>query len=111
MTHARHTMCDPCRKAYLKKQNDKKSVYNKSITMGECSMPMCDSNAEETHHIKEQADADENDNFDHHHKNKKHNLIPLCKKCHAQITYGNLFIKGWRETSQGDILDFEFINI
>ena len=89
--------------------NDKKSVYNKSVTMDECSMPMCDNSAEETHHIKEQADADENDNFDHHHKNKKHNLIPLCKKCHAQITYGNLFIKGWRETSEGDVLDFEFI--
>ena len=90
--------------------NDKQSVYNKSIVMDECSMPMCDCKAEETHHIAEQADADENQNFDHHHKNKAHNLIPLCKKCHAQITYGNLHIFGWKETSEGDILDYEFMN-
>ena len=50
--------------------NDKQSVYNKTIVMDECSMPMCDNKAEETHHIMEQADADENQNFNHHHKNK-----------------------------------------
>ena len=90
--------------------SDKQSVYNKSVIMDECSMPMCDCKAEETHHIMEQADADENQNFNHHHKNKAHNLIPLCKKCHAQITYGNLHIFGWKETSEGDILDYEFMN-
>ena len=55
----------------------KKSTYNKTICMGECSMPMCDNNAEETHHINEQADADNSGNFDHFHKNATHNLIPL----------------------------------
>lgn len=89
--------------------SDKKSTYNKSICMGECCMPMCDNDAQETHHINEQADADSDGNFNHFHKNKKHNLIPLCKGCHAQITYGNLHIKGWKETSEGDVLDFEFI--
>jgi len=89
--------------------SDKKSTYNKSICMGECCMPMCDNDAQETHHINEQSDADTDGNFNHFHKNKKHNLIPLCKECHAQITYGNLHIKGWKETSDGDVLDFEFI--
>ena len=90
--------------------NEKKSVYNKSVVMDVCSMPICDKPAVESHHIKEQCDADENNNFDHHHKNKKHNLIPLCKKCHAQITFGSLHIKGWKETSEGDKLDYEFID-
>jgi len=90
--------------------NDKKSVYNKTVIMDKCSMPMCDCMAEETHHIAEQVDADDNNNFAHHHKNKAHNLIPLCKKCHAQITYGNLHIKGWKETSEGDILDYVLID-
>jgi len=90
--------------------SNKKSTYNKSICMAKCSMPMCDNDAEETHHINEQADADTGGNFDHFHKNKKHNLIPLCKGCHAQITYGNLHIFGYKETSEGDILDFKFID-
>ena len=72
-------------------------------------MPMCDNDAEETHHIAEQADADDSGNFEHFHKNKKHNLVPLCKQCHALITYGNLYIKGWKESSDGDVLDYEFI--
>jgi DNA mismatch repair protein MutS len=90
--------------------SEKKSTYNNSICMGECSMPICDNDAQETHHINEQADADDTGNFNHFHKNVKHNLIPLCKECHAQITYGNLHIKGWKETSEGDVLDFEFID-
>ena len=89
--------------------SDKKSTYNKNICMGECSMPLCDNDAEETHHIAEQADSDGSGNFDHFHKNKKHNLVPLCKECHALITYGNLYIKGWKESSDGDVLDYEFI--
>ena len=33
----------------------------------------------ETHHIKDQQFADENQMIDNHHKNIKHNLVPLCK--------------------------------
>ena len=54
--------------------SDKKSTYNKSICMGKCCMPICDNDAQETHHINEQADADTDGNFNHFHKNKKHNL-------------------------------------
>ncbi len=46
--------------------------------MDECKV--CKGLPEETHHIKEQCTADENDMIDHHHKNKKHNVVPLCKK-------------------------------
>jgi DNA mismatch repair protein MutS len=37
---------------------------------------------EEIHHIHQQKDADENGFIDHFHKNSKHNLMSLCKKCH-----------------------------
>ena len=48
---------------------------------------------EEIHHIKEQQDADENNMVGNMHKNNLSNLVPLCKKCHNQQTYGNLDIK------------------
>ena len=40
----------------------------------------------ETHHIKDQQFADSNNMIDHHHKNVKHNLVPLCKACHLKVT-------------------------
>jgi hypothetical protein len=46
--------------------------------------------------------------IDHHHKNNKHNLVPLCKKCHSEVTYGNLKIYGWKQTSRGPQLDYEY---
>ena len=33
-----------------------------------------------------------------------HNLVQLCKTCHDSITYGNLIIEGYVETSEGLIL-------
>jgi len=89
--------------------NQKKSVYNSNVLMGECEMPGCKNPACETHHIFEQADCDSNGNTGHFHKNKSHNLVPLCTECHAQITYGNLHISGYKETSDGLELQYEYI--
>lgn len=89
--------------------NQKKSVYNSNVLMGKCEMPNCNNSACETHHIFEQADCDINGNTGHFHKNKAHNLVPLCKECHAQITYGNLHISGYKETSDGLELQYEII--
>ena len=75
--------------------------------MDECKV--CGGLPEETHHIKEQCSADENGMIDHHHKNNKHNLVPLCKKCHSEVTYGQLRIYGWKQTSRGPQLDYEYI--
>ena len=72
-------------------------------------MPNCSNPACETHHIFEQADCDDKGNTGHFHKNKAHNLVPLCKGCHAQITYGNLHISGYKETSEGLELQYEII--
>jgi len=85
----------------------KQSQYNKDVFMDECKV--CKGAAEETHHIKEQCTSDENNMIDHHHKNKKHNLVPLCKGCHSKVTYGGLVIYGWKETSRGPQLDYEYI--
>ena len=41
--------------------------------------------------------------------NKQHNLVPLCKNCHNKVTYGGLVVRGWKETSQGRVLDYEFV--
>ena len=41
-------------------------------------------------------------------KNDQHNLCPLCKEYHDQITYGNLVIKGYLDTSEGLKLDYEY---
>ena len=90
--------------------NQKKSVYNSNVFMGKCEMPGCNKDACETHHIFEQADCDENGNTGNFHKNKAHNLVPLCKECHAKITYGNLHIFGWKETSDGLELNYEYID-
>jgi DNA mismatch repair protein MutS len=89
--------------------NQKKSVYNSNVLMEKCEMPDCNKNACETHHIYEQADCDSKGNTGSFHKNKAHNLVPLCKECHAKITYGNLHISGWKETSDGLELQYEYI--
>ena len=84
----------------------KQSQYNSDILMDECKV--CKGEAQETHHIKEQCTADDNNMIDHHHKNTKHNLVPLCKQCHLQVTHGGLEIYGWKQTSRGKVLDYEF---
>ena len=84
--------------------NTKTSTYNSDIILDKCKI--CNNNAEETHHIKPQEDADENNIIENFHKNKKHNLIGLCKKCHADVTYNRLVIKGYIQTSDGIKLDY-----
>lgn len=86
----------------------KLSQYNSKMFMDECKV--CGGLPEETHHIKEQCIADENGMIDHHHKNNKHNLVVLCKSCHSKVTYGGLLIHGWKNTSRGKQLDYEYVS-
>ena len=53
--------------------NHQQSVYNPNVFMDQCGIRECSHRAEETHHIKEQMNADQDNMIDHHHKNKKHN--------------------------------------
>jgi DNA mismatch repair protein MutS len=44
----------------------------------------------ETHHINFQKDADYLNFNKHFHKNTKHNLVSLCRKCHTKVHNGEL---------------------
>ena len=82
------------------------SHYNSNILMNECKV--CGESAKETHHIQEQQDANDLGHIGHIHKNRKSNLVPLCKKCHLATTHGKLVIKGYKYTSSGTELDYHY---
>ena len=86
---------------------DKQSNYNSDIVMDKCQV--CFEKAEHSHHIKEQNVADENNIIEHFHKNTKHNLVPLCEKCHNKVHNENLRIFGYIQSNQGIRLDYKFI--
>ena len=83
----------------------KLSQYNKEIVMDECKICFAKNNLE-THHIKDQQFADSNNMIDHHHKNVKHNLVPLCKECHLKVTNHEIIVKGWKKTFEGRELEW-----
>jgi len=87
---------------------EKQSIYNNDLYMDGCSI--CDAEAEETHHIKEQQDADENKMIGSTHKNTLSNLVPLCKDCHRKQTFGDLDIKGYKQTTEGKELEYNYVN-
>jgi DNA mismatch repair protein MutS len=84
---------------------NKKSRYNKKVLVDECKI--CGKIAEETHHIVYQENADSKGNIQSYHKNKKHNLVPLCKECHKKEHSGELKINGYIKTSSGVVLDYK----
>ena len=84
-----------------------KSQYNNNVYLDMCLVCKTQK-AEETHHIKEQENADENNMIEHIHKNIKQNLAPLCKKCHKDVTYNNLIITGFTKTSEGNELNYYY---
>ena len=80
--------------------NFKKSNYNTSVVMDKCEV--CKKRpAVETHHIKEQQTSDIHKMQGHHHQNIAHNLVPLCKECHAKVTYNQYCIQGYKQTNHG----------
>ena len=87
----------------------KLSQYNTNVFMDECKICF-DKNNLETHHIKDQKYADNNNIINNHHKNIKHNLVPLCKSCHLKVTNHELIILGWNDTNKGRILKWEINN-
>jgi len=88
----------------------KRSRYNKSKILNECEicgytpvkrtdMPL------DTHHIKFQCTADDNNFTGHYHKNVAFNLVCLCKSCHIDVHDGKLIINGYIQTTTGRKLD------
>ena len=90
--------------------SEKKSKYNSQLIMDKCMVCNIKEDHLETHHIKEQQDADKNNIIKHYHKNAKHNLVQLCKSCHYQVTFGNLKIYGYIQTNEGIQLNYEYVS-
>lgn len=82
------------------------SRYTRDLYMTICRICKEES-AIDTHHIEYQCETDIDGFFRDHHKNAKHNLIPLCKKCHQKEHSGIIDIKGYKKTSDGIILDYD----
>ena len=84
---------------------NKKSKYNANVFVDLCEI--CQNKAEDTHHIKFQCNANEDNIIDNYiQKNTESNLVPLCKKCHNDVHYGSLVINGYIDTSNGVKLCF-----
>ena len=89
--------------------NEKHSNYNKDLMMDKCQI--CNNKSEHTHHIKEQCTANSNGIIDNHHKNINHNLVQLCESCHNKVHNENLRIYGYIQSSNGIILNYEYIDL
>lgn len=84
-----------------------KSRYNANLYVDRCMIRECANKAIDTHHIKFQCTADNKGYIDTIHKNEMKNLVPLCKQCHQDVHAGLIDIKGYIETSNGLILDYQ----
>jgi DNA mismatch repair protein MutS len=64
--------------------NTKVSRYNSKLYVDQCLL-CSKSTGLETHHLREQVEADEKGFIDHFHKDERFNLLVLCKECHIKI--------------------------
>jgi DNA mismatch repair protein MutS len=87
--------------------SDKVSNYNSGLIVDKCMI--CGDNGStyplDTHHIIEQNTFECDNSF---HKNKLANLVVLCKTHHDEVHHGNLKINGYKDTINGQILDYEY---
>jgi len=101
---------------------EKTSNYNNTLYMTQCmicgKIPKPNEIPLETHHINPQNNCTEDgflNNKPYIHKNHKSNLCVLCNTCHDMIERPingkKLIIKGYDETSTGQILNYEYITI
>ena len=99
----------------IKKEIDYKksrSRYNKAIQLEKCQV--CDWRPEmgdiplETHHIHAQKDCKDKKVIGKEYlgMNEVYNLVSLCQKCHDEVDRKNLNINGYKETSNGAVLDY-----
>jgi DNA mismatch repair protein MutS len=78
----------------------KKSRYNAHVYVDVCGL--CGAKAaEETHHIRQQAEADDRGFIGAFHKNRAFNLVPVCHGCHDLVHSGKVNIEGYAQTCHG----------
>jgi DNA mismatch repair protein MutS len=87
--------------------NPKKSIYNSRVLVTKCAI--CGAMADDVHHILPKRFAI-NSNIKHLPKHHKSNLVPLCKKHHKMVHSNEIKINGFRDTTVGIELDFEFLD-
>lgn len=96
-------LANTIRQSYLGMSADlvptKTSNYSASVFMDQCSV--CGKKAVETHHIQEQATADEKGFIGAFHKHTPHNLMKVCEGCHDQIHHKEIKVDGYKMTSNG----------
>ena len=90
----------------------KQSNYNKDLYVNECAICKKNINKEHlhTHHIKEQHEFNEYKLLGHLKKDDISNLVILCEKHHHDVHNDKLEINGYKDTINGRILDYKFIN-
>lgn len=90
---------------------ENKSKYNKDLYLDECLI--CSKREDlEMHHIEWQKDCDNNGfiiSKPHVNKNHSSNLMPVCSSCHDDIDRGAILVKGYEQTSNGPILNWEYV--
>jgi DNA mismatch repair protein MutS len=95
-------------KEYDEVYSFKKSNYNDDY-MVECQICKSTKNLE-SHHIIPQKDFDKNEIHKtkiHIIKNNYSNIVTLCDECHDKIDTSEIIINGWKETTNGKVLDYE----
>ena len=85
---------------------EKTSHYNSEVYLDRCYI--CDKKADDAHHIKFQCTAKDNIIDEHIVKDIKSNLVPLCKICHNKVHNGEIDIEGYKKTSSGVKLEYNF---
>uniref|UniRef100_A0A6C0DAV0 DNA mismatch repair proteins mutS family domain-containing protein n=1 Tax=viral metagenome TaxID=1070528 RepID=A0A6C0DAV0_9ZZZZ len=87
----------------------KKSKYNSDNFLIECEICKSKNNLE-THHIVFQKDFEKKITKLHYQKDANYNLVTLCMSCHDDVDRSKIVINGWKETSNGRLLDYETNN-
>ncbi len=94
----------------------KKSNFNSDLFMRECHIcgyrPRSEHDRDlDTHHINFQKDCDSNGKINiskHLTKNMLYNLVVLCKPCHKNVHSGVITIEGYKDTSNGPKLSYNY---
>ncbi len=97
--------------------SNRTSKYNAKLVVDKCKV--CGKRAEDTHHIHFQCNADEDGAIEasntKFHKNVKSNLVTLCKRCHINVHHSIdgkiLEIRGYKQSTSGTVLDFDYREI
>lgn len=94
----------------------KKSKYNAKVLMYECNVCHFKEKANErgtfdTHHINFQSNCQDGFVTDKPHlqMNSQSNLVVLCKRCHKMVHDDQILIHGYKDTSNGSSLDYEYV--